>query len=159
MRWRLDVIEVLLSTQCLIYTVSRLQIVLREDLSQGQRIAGFVVEVWDNQYGTLRWYQIASGSTVGNQRIVYSPYAHLGDAIRASRGGTTRGRQQGVADLASGLEANPAGLTGSKWRVRVTATAGPTRHVIPAFRSIELYDPQGGGSGQCFTLGSPTVCV
>lgn len=134
---------------------------LREDLSQGQRIAGFVVEVWDNQYGTLRWYQIASGSTVGNQRIVYSPYAHLGDAVRASRlnSGTARRRQHEAAELGSGLEANPGGLTGSKWRVRVTATAGPTRHVVPAFRSIELYDPQGGGSGQCFTLGSPTVCV
>ena len=129
------------------------QIVLREDLSRGQRVAGFVVEIWDDQYGTLRWYQIASGSTIGNQRIVHSPYAYLSDVVHSSRRVAARQRQL------DGMQANPGGLTGSKWRVRVTAKAGPTQHQASAFRSIELYNPQSGGSGQCFTLGSPTVCV
>ena len=125
---------------------------LREDLSQGQRIAGFVVEVWDNQYGTLRWYQMASGSTVGNQRIIQSPYSYLGDVVRR------RAPKRAVAATAA-AGANPAGLTGSKWRVRVTATAGPRAQLAPAFRSIELYSPEPGGANRCFTLGSPTVCV
>ena len=137
-------------------------LVLREDLSQGQRIAGFVVEIWDDQYGTLRWYQIASGSTIGNQRIVQSPYSYLGEVVRSrvASARQRRGQQQldndGLTDTAG---ANPAGLTGSKWRVRVTAKAGPTRHLASAFRSIEIYSPESGGPNRCFTLGSPTVRV
>ena len=65
-----------------------------------------------NRYGVESWYQLGSGSTVGNQRIVLLPF-----------GGK-----------------NPS----CHFRVRVTATAGPSATLPPAFRSISLFNTSAG---------------
>jgi alpha-L-fucosidase len=73
-------------------SVSR--VVLREDLSTGQRIAGFIIEAFINRYGVEMWYQVGSGSTVGNQRIVVLPFGdkdpsqHYRVRVTATAGGS-----------------------------------------------------------------------
>ena len=59
----------------------------------------------------------------------------------------------------AGARANPGGLFASKWRVRVTATAGPAKDEPVVFRSIGLFAPGTDPPNECFTLGAPKVCV
>ena len=74
------------------HTISR--VVLREDMSTGQRIAGFIIEGFINRYGVEMWYQLGSGSTVGNQRVVVLPFgdkdpsAHYRVRVTATAGGS-----------------------------------------------------------------------
>jgi alpha-L-fucosidase len=45
--------------------------VLREPIALGQRVARFRLEVWSAEHG--RWIPFASGTTIGNRRILRVP--------------------------------------------------------------------------------------